>query len=69
LPCLAPFSFCVDVFARARHPGDYSIIGEVKSREARKFSKDEAIEFEKKFSEVLKLENVERAFVKRPLTF
>jgi hypothetical protein len=51
----------VDIFARAQSPGDYSIIGEVKSREVNKFSKDEAIEFEKKFAEVKKLENIDRA--------
>jgi hypothetical protein len=33
----------------------------VKSRETRKFSKDEVIEFEKKFAEVKKLENIEHA--------
>ncbi len=54
-------SFSVDIFARAHSSGDYSIIGEVKSRETRKFSKEEAIEFERKFSEVKKLENVDRA--------
>jgi hypothetical protein len=54
-------SFSVDIFARSQSPADYSIIGEVKSREARKFSKEEAIEFEKKFEQVKKLENVERA--------
>ncbi len=54
-------SFNVDIFARAESPGDYSIIGEVKSREARKFSKDEVITFEKKFSGVKKLENIDRA--------
>jgi hypothetical protein len=53
--------FNVDIFARAQSPGDYSIIGEVKSREARKFSKEEAIEFEKKFEQVKNLENLERA--------
>jgi hypothetical protein len=53
--------FTVDIFARAENPGDYSIIGEVKSREARKFSKEEAIEFERKFEQVKKLENIDRA--------
>jgi hypothetical protein len=33
----------------------------VKSREARKFSKDEAIKFERKFEQVKNLENIERA--------
>jgi hypothetical protein len=51
----------VDIFARPKSPGDYSIIGEVKSREVKKFSKEELMEFEKKFSEVKKLENMERA--------
>jgi hypothetical protein len=54
-------SFSVDIFARAQSPGDYSIIGEVKSRDTRKFSKEEAAAFERKFAEVKKLENIERA--------
>ncbi|MGD2089113.1 MAG: hypothetical protein PVH61_23245 [Candidatus Aminicenantes bacterium] len=54
-------SFSVDIFARSQSPVDYSIIGEVKSREARKFSKEEAIEFERKFEQVKNLENIERA--------
>ncbi|NIM15647.1 MAG: hypothetical protein GTO45_26970 [Candidatus Aminicenantes bacterium] len=54
-------AFSVDIFARAENPGDYSIIGEVKSREVKKFSKDEVMEFEKKFAEVKKLENIDRA--------
>jgi hypothetical protein len=53
--------FSVDIFARAENPGDYSIIGEVKSRELKKFSKDEVMDFEKKFAEVKKLENIDRA--------
>jgi hypothetical protein len=53
--------FNVDIFARAVNPGDYSIIGEVKSREARKFSKEDAMEFETKFTGVKKLEKIERA--------
>ena len=53
--------FSVDIFARAENPGAYSIIGEVKSREAKKFSREELTEFEKKFAEVKKLENIERA--------
>jgi hypothetical protein len=52
--------FSVDIFARAENPGDYSIIGEVKSREVKKFSKEEVIEFEKKFAGVKKLENIDR---------
>ncbi len=52
--------FSVDIFARAL-PGDYSIIGEVKCRDTRKFSKEEAVDFERKLEAVKKLENIERA--------
>jgi hypothetical protein len=54
-------SFSVDIFARAERPGDYSIIGEVKSRDTRKFPKKEAEDFERKFAAVKKLENIKRA--------
>jgi hypothetical protein len=54
-------AFSVDIFARAENADDYSIIGEVKSRDSRKFSKDEAVDFEKKLREVKKLENVDLA--------
>jgi hypothetical protein len=53
-------SFSVDIFARSQSPADYSIVGEVKSRDLKRFSKDEVITFEKKFAEVKKMENVER---------
>jgi hypothetical protein len=53
--------FSVDIFARPVNIGDYAIIGEVKSREIKKFSKDEAMELEKKFSEVKEQENIDRA--------
>ncbi|MCU0287116.1 MAG: hypothetical protein MUF15_12075, partial [Acidobacteria bacterium] len=53
--------FNVDIFACAQSPGDYSIIGEVKSRDLKKFSKDEVIEFERKVAEVKKIEGIERA--------
>ena len=53
--------FSVDIFARAERPGDYCIIGEVKSRDTRKFSREEAEEFERKFAAVKELENIERA--------
>ncbi len=53
--------FSVDIFARPGNAGDYSIIGEVKSRESRKFSKQEVVDFEKKFEEVKRLENINRA--------
>jgi hypothetical protein len=39
---------------------DYSIIGEVKNRENKKFSLDEIKEFELKFAEIKKRENLER---------
>ena len=54
-------SFSVDIYARAQSSGDYSIIGEVKSREMKKFSKEEVMEFETKFAGVKKLENINRA--------
>jgi len=53
--------FNVDIFASPVNAGDYAIIGEVKSRDIKKFSKEEAIEFERKFLEVKKLENIDRA--------
>ena len=53
--------FNVDLFARAAAPGEYSLIGEVKSRDTRKFSREEAVEFEKKFAEVKKQEKIDRA--------
>jgi hypothetical protein len=52
--------FSVDIFARAANPGDYSIIGEVKNRENKKFSIDELKEFQLKFAEIKKGENLER---------
>ncbi|HLP58394.1 MAG TPA: hypothetical protein VK186_06175, partial [Candidatus Deferrimicrobium sp.] len=54
-------NFSIDIFARAARADDYSIIGEVKSREVKKFSKEEAVTFEKKLAEVKKHENIERA--------
>jgi hypothetical protein len=52
--------FNVDIFARAAAPGDYSIIGEVKSRDSLKFSKAEVLEFKRKFTEVKKSEQIDR---------
>nr|NIM15239.1 hypothetical protein [Candidatus Aminicenantes bacterium]NIM82006.1 hypothetical protein [Candidatus Aminicenantes bacterium]NIN21394.1 hypothetical protein [Candidatus Aminicenantes bacterium]NIN45215.1 hypothetical protein [Candidatus Aminicenantes bacterium]NIN88032.1 hypothetical protein [Candidatus Aminicenantes bacterium] len=52
--------FSVDIFARSVNAGDYSIIGEVKNREIKKFSKDEIKEFQLKFAEIKKRENLER---------
>ncbi len=52
--------FTVDIFARSVNPGDYSIIGEVKNREAKKFSLEELKDFQLKFAEIKKLENLER---------
>ncbi len=52
--------FSVDIFARAQSPGDYSIIGEVKSRDLKKISKDEAVQFLGKFEEIKKVEKLER---------
>jgi hypothetical protein len=53
--------FSVDIFARAENPGDYSIIGEVKSRGVKKFSKDEAVHFLGKFEQIKEMETLERA--------
>jgi hypothetical protein len=53
--------FNIDIFARSAAAEDYSIIGEVKSREVKKFSKDEVEEFERKFFEVKNLEKIERS--------
>jgi hypothetical protein len=52
--------FSVDIFARSVNSDDYSIIGEVKNREVKKFSIDEIKEFELKFAEIKKRENLER---------
>jgi hypothetical protein len=52
--------FSVDIFARSVNSEDYSIIGEVKNREVKKFSLDELKEFELKFAEIKKRENLER---------
>lgn len=52
--------FSVDIFARAQSPGDYSIIGEVKNRDLKKFSEDEAVQFLAKFEEIKKVEKLER---------
>lgn len=54
-------AFNIDIFARSSNPADYSIIGEVKSREVKKFSKDEVEVFERKFEMVKKIEKVNRA--------
>ena len=52
--------FSVDIFARSVKANDYSIIGEVKNRDAKKFSLDEIKDFEAKFVEIKKRENLER---------
>ncbi len=55
--------FSVDIFARSVKADDYSLIGEVKNREIKKFSLDELKEFELKFTEIKKLENLEQKAV------
>lgn len=52
--------FNLDIYARASEPGDYSILGEVKSRDSRKFSKEEAIDFHEKFEAVKSIEKLDR---------
>ncbi|MCP4147479.1 MAG: hypothetical protein GY757_06995, partial [bacterium] len=53
--------FNVDIFARSENPADYSIIGEVKNRTSKKFSKDECIALERKFTALKQLEKIDRA--------
>jgi hypothetical protein len=53
--------FSVDLFAHAAAAGDYSIIGEVKNRDTRKFSREEAVDFERKFAGVKNQEQIDRA--------
>ncbi|MDM8527757.1 hypothetical protein QUF58_06025 [Anaerolineales bacterium HSG24] len=53
--------FQIDVFARAK-PSQVSLIGEVKHRQA-KFSLKEAQEFQKKATELIRLEQVEQAIL------
>jgi hypothetical protein len=55
--------FSVDIFARSVKADDYSIIGEVKNREIKKFSIDELNEFELKLAEIKKRENLEQKAV------
>jgi hypothetical protein len=52
--------FSVDIFARPVNSDDYSIIGEVKNREVKKFSLDELKDFQLKFDEIKKRENLDR---------
>ncbi len=52
--------FNVDIFARSHSSKDYSIIGEVKSRDIKKFSKEEVKAFEVKFEKVKEIENIDR---------
>jgi hypothetical protein len=55
--------FYVDIFARPVNSDDYSIIGEVKNREVKKFSLDQLKEFQLKFAEIKRRENLERGAV------
>jgi hypothetical protein len=51
----------VSSVAKNNLPGTIlAIIGEVKSRDHKKFSKDETIRFLDKFAEIKKMENLER---------
>jgi hypothetical protein len=53
--------FNIDVFALSKEPDHYSIIGELKNRQSKKFSKEEVLDFERKFQKVLEIENLEKA--------
>jgi len=55
--------FTVDIFARSLDSSDYSIIGEVKNREVKKFSIEELKDFEAKFAEIKRRENLEQKAV------
>ncbi len=52
--------FSVDIFALPRSSEDYAIVGEVKNRDKKKFSRDEAVAFEKKLNEIKQIENLSR---------
>ncbi len=52
--------YSLDIFAPAKSPGDYSIVGEVKNRDTKKFSLDEAKSFEKKLGEIKETEKLNR---------
>ena len=54
-------SFNIDIFARAVNKSDYSIIGEVKNRNSKKFDKEEAHNFFANFEEIRHIEKLERA--------
>ena len=54
--------FQVDIFARAKN-ASYSLIGEVKCRDSKKFSVSEANEFIDKIQELIKLENLQQEWV------
>ncbi len=50
--------FSVDILAQAKNPGDYSIIGEIKNRDIKKFSLKEATAFLDKFTSIQDKENL-----------
>ncbi|MCP4154164.1 MAG: hypothetical protein GY757_40940, partial [bacterium] len=50
--------FSVDIFAPSKSPNDYSIIGEVKNRDTKKFSLAETVSFEQKLDQIKKTENL-----------
>ncbi len=64
-------SFNLDIYAHAVDPGDYSIAGEVKSRDGKKVSKDEVTAFETKMNRVKEFENISRiqGFIFSPAGF
>ncbi len=53
-------TFNIDIYARPKSTDDYAIIGEVKNREIKKFSKEEVISFMQKYAELKKAEKLER---------
>ena len=54
----APFN--VDIYARAQSPADYSISGEIKNRDRKKFTREEAIAFMEKYTVLKSSEKLDR---------
>ncbi|MCK4761456.1 MAG: hypothetical protein KAW12_04590 [Candidatus Aminicenantes bacterium] len=52
--------FSVDIFARAVEAGNYSIVGEVKNRDKKKFSAAEVSAFENKLKKMKEIETLDR---------
>lgn len=51
----------IDLFARAANSINYSVIGEIKNRESKKFDLSELLEFEKKLAVIIEVEQLEKS--------